>query len=79
MRIMSGVTPVRTRLRELRDKHGLSQQALADAADVRQATVSDLESGKARRIAFDVLDRLARALRVEPGELIERARRGSDR
>jgi len=67
------MTPLRLRLRELRDAHGLSQQALAAAAGVRQATVSDLESGKAQAVSFRVLEQLADALGVEPGELVERA------
>jgi transcriptional regulator with XRE-family HTH domain len=66
------MTPLRLRLRELRDTLGLSQQALAAAAGVRQATVSDLESGKAQAVSFRVLEQLADALGVEPGELVER-------
>lgn len=69
---MLTVTPIRIRLRELRDDRGLSQQALGDLAGVRQATISELESGKAKRVDFSTLDRLAKALGVEPGLLLER-------
>lgn len=67
-----GMTPIRVRLRELRAKRGLSQQALGERAGVRQATISDLESGKSQRADFAVLDRLARALDVDIGDLLER-------
>jgi len=66
------VTPIRIRLREIRDEKDLSQQALADLAGVRQATISDLESGNAQGVKFETLERIARALGVEPGDLIER-------
>jgi DNA-binding Xre family transcriptional regulator len=49
---------------------GLSQLRLAEAAGVRQATISGLETGKIQRIELPMLDRIAAALRVEPGELL---------
>jgi transcriptional regulator with XRE-family HTH domain len=65
------MSPVRIRLRELRDAQGLTQQAWAERAGVRQATVSQIESGTSR-VDLDVLERLADALGKEPGELLER-------
>jgi transcriptional regulator with XRE-family HTH domain len=57
------MSPITIRLREEREKRGLSQPKLAKAAGVRQATISDIEHGK---IAFtlDTLEKLARALGV---------------
>jgi transcriptional regulator with XRE-family HTH domain len=52
---------------------GLSQLELADKAGVRQATISELESGKTRRLDFDVLERLAAALGVPATRLLEDA------
>jgi transcriptional regulator with XRE-family HTH domain len=69
---MANVTSVRLRLRELREDEGLSQQALADRAGVRQATISELESGAAQGAKFETLARLAGALGVEPADLFER-------
>lgn len=66
------MSPIAFRIRELREAAGLSQAQLAERAGVRQATVSELETGKSRRL-LDVIDKLARALRVEPGELLQRA------
>jgi putative transcriptional regulator len=65
------MSPVRIRLRELREAQGLTQQALAERAGVRQATVSQIESGTSR-VDLDVLERLADALGKEPGELLVR-------
>ncbi len=68
----TAVTPIRITLREAREAAGLTQVQLAEKADVRQATVSDLETGKSGRIDLEVLDRLCEALGVEPADLIER-------
>jgi len=63
------------RLRELRLARGLSQQELSERAGVRQAAISELESGVRRRIDLDQLERLCLALGVQPGELLERDRK----
>jgi len=68
------VTPLRVRLRELRESVGLSQAALADQAGVRQASISALETGKARRADFSTIERLAKVLGVRPHELFETVR-----
>ena len=66
------MTPLRLRLRDARQEADLSQAELAERADVRIATISDIETGKTgRRIDLDILERLARALGVEPGKLFE--------
>ena len=59
-------------LRAAREDAGLTQAELAERVGVRQATISDLETGKSTRIDFDLLDRLCDVLGVEPGELLER-------
>jgi len=69
------MSPIRVRLRELRDAKGWSQQRLGEEAGVRQATISELETGATQRADFAVLDRLAQALGCEPGELLEREKR----
>lgn len=67
------VSPISIALREKRKERGMTQTELAEKAGVRQATISELETGETRRVDLDVLDRLCKALRVEPGELIVRA------
>jgi transcriptional regulator with XRE-family HTH domain len=56
------MTPIVVRLRELRTAKGWSQLELAERAKVRQATISGLESGTARRLDLAVVERLAKAL-----------------
>lgn len=71
------MTPVTVRLKELRLAKGWTQVELAERAGIRRATVSMLESGKTDSISFNTLDRLARALEVDPGFLV--VRRGGKR
>jgi transcriptional regulator with XRE-family HTH domain len=69
------MTPLQLALRRLRESRGLTQQQLAERAGVRQALISDLEAGKAMRRSLDAIEKLAKALGVEPGELLETAKR----
>ncbi|HEU4995878.1 MAG TPA: helix-turn-helix transcriptional regulator [Gemmatimonadaceae bacterium] len=67
------MTPIRVRLREEREKAGLTQVELAERAGVRQPTISALENrAPGGRIDLDLLEKLAKVLRVEPGVLLER-------
>ncbi len=59
------------KLAELRRKAGLSQMELAERAGTTQATISNLETGKSRRIELDLLDRIAEALECKPSELLD--------
>jgi transcriptional regulator with XRE-family HTH domain len=67
-----GMTPVIVRLKELRLAKGWTQVELAERAGVRRATVSMLESGKTDSISFNTIDRLSRALEVDPALLFVR-------
>ena len=64
------MTPVILRLKEWRERRGLTQTELADASGTYQKTVSNLESGRTQRIEFDLLQRLAHALDCKPKDLI---------
>jgi transcriptional regulator with XRE-family HTH domain len=57
-------------LTEWRNKRGFSQQELAAAVGVRQATISDIETGKAKVLRLTLLDKLASVLRTEPAKLL---------
>lgn len=57
------------KLRQLRERAGMTQEQLADATGARQATISNLETGRTQRIEFTLLERLACALGVKPSEL----------
>ena len=66
------MTPIHLRIRELRRAQGWSQEELGKRAEVRQATISRLETEAPTSINLTVLDRIAAALEVEPGFLLVR-------
>jgi len=57
-------------LRLLRQEKGWSQEAFADEADLHRTYISDLERG-ARNPTITVVDKLAKALSVTPGQLLD--------
>jgi transcriptional regulator with XRE-family HTH domain len=58
------------RLIVIRERRMWTQARLADKAGVSPTTVSGIESGRISRPHFDTLRKLARALGVEPEELV---------
>jgi transcriptional regulator with XRE-family HTH domain len=58
-----------THLRTLRKQRGLSQQALADEAEISWPTVQRVEAG-AQSPTLEVLDALAQALGLSLSELL---------
>jgi transcriptional regulator with XRE-family HTH domain len=58
-----------TRLRALRLERGLSQEALADLAQLDRTYVSSCETGR-RNVTLRTIYRLAEALEVDPGVLV---------
>lgn len=60
-------------LRRLRLERKLTQDELADEASVRQALISEIESGKID-VRFDTLQRIAAALGAKLAELLEEKR-----
>ena len=51
---------------------GMSQSELARRSGVSLVTINAIANGRTVQVKLDTLDKLARALKVEPGELIER-------
>jgi len=52
-----------------RRKIGLGE--LADKVDITQANLSVLKNNKAKAVRFSTLDALCRALKCQPGDILE--------
>ncbi len=59
-----------SRLRELREQRGLSQEKLAEMADLHRNYVGNLERGKSN-VSLLTIVKLAHSLDVKPVKLIE--------
>lgn len=68
----SALLPTRFRLRELLEAAGISQSDFARQADVSFATINRLCTNATGQVSLETLDKVAAALGVEPGELLER-------
>ena len=64
------VSPITLRVRELREAKGWSQAELARRAGVQRVTVTLIENHRTKGVDFETLEKLARALEVDPGYLI---------
>lgn len=62
------ITRFPNRIREIRLRRGLSQQALGEAANIDYRTVGKLERGETR-LKVEDMERLAPALGIEPSDL----------
>ncbi len=58
-------------IRALREKKGMSQPELAKKAQLAQSYIAMLETGERESPSLAVLKRLAKALKVKVGELLE--------
>jgi transcriptional regulator with XRE-family HTH domain len=59
------------RIRALREERKISQEELADRADIHRNYISQIEGGK-RNVSFYYVVKIARALQVSPSRLIDR-------
>ena len=59
------------RLRELRKNQHLTQQRLAELADIEYKHIQALESGKPPSPRLETIGKLAKALGISPSKLID--------
>ncbi len=57
-------------VKQIREERGLSQQALADKAKVHRVYLAKIE-GAVYAPSLEVLERIAKALKVKPGKLLD--------
>jgi transcriptional regulator with XRE-family HTH domain len=67
---ISPVTHFGNRLREARERLGLTQEEVAQRSGVHATEVSRMEAGK-RDPKISTLRRLAKAVEVKPGQLLD--------
>ncbi len=72
---IGAMTPVEIRLRDARKAAGLTQAELAAKTGIDQGDLSRIENGKTGGMSLDVLDRLCKALKCQPGDMLVRKRR----
>ena len=58
-----------SRIKEHRQRRGLTQIELAKISGVGRATIAALETGKRKRVHRTTVEKLARALKVRPRDL----------
>lgn len=69
---MNSEPSVKLRIRELRARQAdMSQSELARLSGLSKATISNLESGRLRRIELETIGKLCRALACTPDDLFE--------
>lgn len=59
-------------MRRIRTDRGLSQEALADLCELDRTYIGSIER-RQRNVSIDNLERIAKALRLEPWKLIKRS------
>lgn len=62
---------IRLRIKELATERGLKQYELAEQSGVTDQLLNRYWNNNTQRVSLDHLARIARALKVKPGELIE--------
>jgi putative transcriptional regulator len=69
--------PTEFRLAEILEERGMSQREAARLSGVGLRTVARLCRNETAQVSLATLDKLARALGMQPGELVKQRGRGS--
>ncbi len=59
-------------------KRKMSVTELADKVGITMANISILKNGKAKAVKLETLDKICRALRCQPGDILEWAEDGDE-
>jgi transcriptional regulator with XRE-family HTH domain len=59
------------RLRELRNKRGLTQEKLSELAEIDYKYLQKIEGKNPPNIKLETIEKLAKTLKVKPSELLE--------
>ena len=59
-------------IKEIREKHGISQNGLAKKIGVSQSALSDIENGKTKNPRIDTIMKIADALKVPIETLVKK-------
>lgn len=62
---------IKIHLSRILGERRISQRKLADAANVRPATINAIYNETLKRLDIDILNRICKTLEIQPGELIE--------
>lgn len=73
--MIASIEMVRFRLGEILEERGLSQSELARQSGVTFVTINRMCANATKGVTLTTIDRLVKALKVEPGELFV-SRRG---
>lgn len=59
------------RVRELREKTGMTQEQLAETSGIDYKHIQLLESKKPRAARLDTIEKLAKAFKISPAKLLD--------
>lgn len=68
---MKWAAMIRLKVKEVAEAKGFNQSTLSRASDIGFSTIRRIFQDPYREITTTTLERIARALQVEPGELLE--------
>lgn len=57
------------KIREAREKRGMTQEELCEKANVSRATLSGLETGRSVNATADTISKIAKALNMKVGDI----------
>jgi putative transcriptional regulator len=70
--------PIVVKLDAMLARRRMTSRALAEQVGISEVNISLLKSGKVRGVRFETLERICRALRCQPGDLLLWVEDGDD-